>query len=406
MNIEQQVAYLMRGVEYGDKITHQAMANELRERLLESEKTGHPLRVYCGYDPRTSDLHIGHTVTMRKLRQFQELGHHVIFVIGTFTALIGDPSDKDKLRTQLSPEEARRNAESYAEQAFRILDRENTEIRFNDEWLSQLTFAELIRLASNFTVQQFMTRLNFRQRWQKDEAVYFHEFFYALMQGYDAYALDADIQVGGTDQMFNIMTAARKIMAYYDKKPNVGIILGILPGTDGEIKMSKSLGNHIPLNTSPEDMYGKVMSVPDKAMSRYARLVTRWSVEKIKQFEEGFTNGEVTPMEAKKDLAHEITAAFYSEKQADGAKIHFQTVIQQGSTPDEIPEFPVENDVILIDALRNSGTVQTNSEVKRLVKQGGVKVNDVKVFDPYLHLEPGAIIKVGKRRFLRIVSKN
>ena len=406
MNIEQQVAYLMRGVEYGDKITHQSMANELRERLLESEKTGHPLRVYCGYDPRTSYLHIGHTVAMHKLRQVQELGHHVIFVIGTFTALIGDPSDKDKLRTQLSPEEARRNAESYAEQAFRILDRENTEIRFNDEWLSQLTFAELIRLASNFTVQQFMTRLNFRQRWQKDEAVYFHEFFYALMQGYDAYALDADIQVGGTDQMFNIMTAARKIMAYYDKKPNVGIILGILPGTDGEIKMSKSLGNHIPLNTSPEDMFGKVMSVPDKAMSSYARLVTRWSVEKIKQFENTVINGEIEPMMAKKDLAHEITAAFYSEKQADGAKNHFQTVIQQGSTPDEIPEYPVDKEVILIDALRNSETVQTNSEVKRLVKQGGIKVNDMKVSDPYLSLEPGAIIKVGKRRFLKIVSIN
>jgi len=306
----------------------------------------------------------------------------------------------------LSPEEARRNAESYAEQAFRILDRDNTEIRFNDEWLSQLTFAELIHLASNFTVQQFMTRLNFRQRWQKDEAVYFHEFFYALMQGYDAYALDADIQVGGTDQMFNIMTAARKIMAYYDKKPNVGIILGILPGTDGEVKMSKSLGNHIPLNTSPEDMFGKVMSVPDKAMSSYARLVTRWSVEKIKQFENDVTNGEVEPMMAKKDLAHEITAAFYSEDQADGAKIHFQTVIQQGSTPDEIPEYPVDKEVILIDALRNSETVQTNSEVKRLVKQGGIKVNDMKVSDPYLSLEPGAIIKVGKRRFLKIVSIN
>ncbi len=406
MNIEQQVAYLMRGVEYGDPITYQSMAKELRERLLESEKTGCPLRVYCGYDPRTSDLHIGHTVTMRKLRQFQELGHHVIFVIGTFTALIGDPSDKDKLRTQLSPEEARRNAESYAEQAFRILDRDSTEIRFNDEWLSKLTFAELIRLASNFTIQQFMTRLNFRQRWQKDEAVYFHEFFYALMQGYDAYALDADVQVGGTDQMFNIMTAARKIMTYYDKKPNVGIILGILPGTDGEVKMSKSLGNHIPLNTSPEDMFGKVMSVPDNAMSSYARLVTRWSVEKIRQFEEGVTNGKVAPMEAKKDLAHEITAAFYSEQQADDAKKHFQTVIQQGSTPEEIPEFPVDKEVILMDALRESKTVTSGSEVRRLVKQGGIKVNDVKVSDPYLSIEPGAIIKVGKRRFLRIVNKN
>ena len=405
MNIDQQVAYLMRGVEYGDPVTLQSMTEELRERLIQSEKSGVPLRVYCGYDPRTSDLHIGHTVTMRKLRQFQELGHHVIFVIGTFTALIGDPSDKDKLRAQLSHDEARQNAQSYAEQAFRILDREKTEIRYNDEWLSDLTFKELIRLASNFTLQQFMTRLNFRQRWEKEEAVYFHELFYALMQGYDAYALDADVQVGGTDQMFNIMTAARKIMAYYGKKPNVGIILGILPGTDGEVKMSKSLGNHIPLNTSPEDMFGKVMSVPDKAMSSYARLVTRWPVDKIHEFEEDVNTGKVEPMDAKKVLAEEITAAFYDQDKAAEAKKHFQTVIQGKGTPDMMPEYPVDKEVTLIDALRNSETVQTGSEVRRLVKQGGIKVDDVKASDPFMLVGPGSIIKVGKRRFLKIVEK-
>jgi tyrosyl-tRNA synthetase len=228
MNIDQQVTYLMRGTAYGDQAMHDAMKKELRARLLESESTGRPLRVYCGYDPRTSDLHIGHTVTMRKLRQFQELGHHVIFVIGTYTALIGDPSDKDKLRAQLTPEEAKQNAESYAEQAFRILDRDKTDIRYNAEWLTALSFKELIHLASNFTIQQFMTRENFRNRWENEEAVYFHELFYAIMQGYDAYALNADVQVGGTDQMFNIMTAARKIMSYYEVKPNIGIILGIL----------------------------------------------------------------------------------------------------------------------------------------------------------------------------------
>ncbi len=405
MNIEQQVAYLMRGVEYGDPITHQSMTQELRERLIESEKTGLPLRVYCGYDPRTSDLHIGHTVTMRKLRQFQELGHHVIFVIGTFTALIGDPSDKDKLRAQLSHEEARQNAESYAEQAFRILDREKTEIRFNDEWLSDLSFAELIRLASNFTLQQFMTRLNFRQRWEKDEAVYFHELFYALMQGYDAYALDADVQVGGTDQMFNIMTAARKIMSYYGKKPNVGIILGILPGTDGEVKMSKSLGNHIPLNTSPEDMFGKVMSVPDKAMPSYAKLVTRWPVENIEQFEDGVNSGKVEAMEAKKVLAEEITAAFYDQDKAVEAKKHFQTVIQGKGTPDKMPEYPVVKEVTLMDALKNSETVQSSNEVRRLVKQGGIKVDEVKASDPFMLVGPDTVIKVGKRRFLKIIKK-
>ena len=405
MNIDQQVAYLMRGAEYGDPETRKSMEEELRERLLESERTGRPLCVYCGYDPRTSDLHIGHTVTMRKLRQFQELGHQVIFVIGTYTALIGDPSDKDKLRAQLTQEEAKRNAESYAEQAFRILDREKTQVRFNAEWLSDLTFKELIQLASNFTIQQFMTRLNFRKRWETDEAVYFHEFFYALMQGYDAYALDADVQVGGTDQMFNIMTAARKIMAYYGKKPNIGIILGILPGTDGEVKMSKSLGNHIPLNTLPEDMFGKVMSIPDKAMSSYARLVTRWSMEKIYAFEKAIESGEMHPRDAKMDLAEEITSAFFDAEQASSARKHFITLFQKGDMPEVMPEFPAAGEIALIDALTASGTVQSGSQVRRLVTQNGVKVDGEKVTDPFLPLAPGNVIQVGKRRFLKIVEQ-
>jgi tyrosyl-tRNA synthetase len=404
MNINQQVAYLMRGTEYGDPDTHNAMQAELRERLIESEREGRPLRVYCGYDPRTSDLHIGHTVTMRKLRQFQELGHQVIFVIGTYTALIGDPSDKDKLRAQLTPEQARENAESYAEQAFRILDREQTQVRFNAEWLSDLSFKELIKLASNFTIQQFMTRVNFRKRWENDEAVYFHEFFYALMQGYDAYALDADVQVGGTDQMFNIMTAARKIMGYYGKKPNIGIILGILPGTDGEVKMSKSLGNHIPLKTTPEDMFGKVMSVPDKAMSSYARLVTRWSVEKISNFERAVESGEVHPRDAKMELAKEITEAFFDEQQAAQAREYFVSLFQKGDTPDEMPTYLTSGSAALIDALTESGIVTSGSQVRRLVKQNGVKVDGEKVSDPFMDVKPGSVIQVGKRRFLKIID--
>jgi tyrosyl-tRNA synthetase len=404
MNLDQQVTYLMRGTEYGDQITHEAMKNELRARLMESERTGRPLRVYCGYDPRTSDLHIGHTVTMRKLRQFQELGHHVIFVIGTYTALIGDPSDKDKLRAQLSPDEAMLNAESYAEQAFRILDREKTEVRYNAEWLSKLTFKDLIHLASNFTLQQFLTRQNFRQRWENEEAVYFHELFYAIMQGYDAYALDADVQIGGTDQMFNIMTAARKIMAYYEMKPNVGIILGILPGTDGVIKMSKSLGNHIPLNTTPEDMFGKVMSVPDVAMPSYARLVTRWTVETIEKFEEAVNTGEIHPRDAKMKLAKEITAAFYNEEKAKIAQEHFINLFQKGDTPEDIPEYQVTGPEKLIDVLTKTNTVTSGSQVRRLVKQNGVKVDGEKVSDPFMLIRSPSIIQVGKRRFLRIVS--
>ncbi len=402
MNIDQQVTYLMRGTAYGDQAMYETMKKELRERLIESESSGRPLRVYCGYDPRTSDLHIGHTVTMRKLRQFQELGHHVIFVVGTYTALIGDPSDKDKLRAQLSQEEAMKNAESYAEQAFRILDRDKTEVRYNAEWLSELSLEDMIQLASNFTLQQFLTRENFKKRFENEEAVYFHELFYAIMQGYDAYALDADVQVGGTDQMFNIMTAARKIMSFHDRKPNIGIILGILPGTDGEVKMSKSLGNHIPLNTSPEDMFGKVMSIPDKAMPSYARLVTRWTVEKINKFEEAIEKGELHPRDAKMQLAEEITAAFFNEEKAQKAHEHFITLFQNKDTPDDMETFRPKGEPVLLDVLVDSGLVRSKSQVRRLVDQKGIKIDGEPVSDPYLVLKPPVILQVGKRRFLRI----
>lgn len=402
MNIDQQVTYLMRGTAYGDQAMYETMKKELRERLIESESSGRPLRVYCGYDPRTSDLHIGHTVTMRKLRQFQELGHHVIFVVGTYTALIGDPSDKDKLRAQLSQEEAMKNAESYAEQAFRILDRDKTEVRYNAEWLSVLTLEDMIQLASNFTLQQFLTRENFKKRFENEEAVYFHELFYAIMQGYDAYALDADVQVGGTDQMFNIMTAARKIMSFHDRKPNIGIILGILPGTDGEVKMSKSLGNHIPLNTSPEDMFGKVMSIPDKAMPSYARLVTRWTVEKINKFEEAIEKGELHPRDAKMQLAEEITAAFFNKEKAQKAHEHFITLFQKKDTPDDMETFRPKGEPVLLDVLVDSGLVRSKSQVRRLVDQKGIKIDGEPVSDPYLVLKPPVILQVGKRRFLRI----
>ena len=404
MNIDQQVSYLMRGTEYGDPTMHKAMEDELRERLLLAEKEGRPLQVYCGYDPRTADLHIGHTVTMRKLRQFQELGHHVVFLVGTYTSLIGDPSDKDKLRPQLTPEQVQQNAETYAEQAFRILDRNQTEVRYNAEWLSKLDLADLIKLASNFTIQQFLTRENFRKRWDNEEAVYFHELFYAIMQGYDAYALDADIQVGGTDQMFNIMTAARKIMTYFDKKPNIGIILGILPGTDGEVKMSKSLGNHIPLNTSPEDMFGKVMSIPDKAMDSYARLVTRWTVEEIDAFEDAIERGDLHPRDAKMKLAKEITSAFFDDAKAEAAQENFITLFQKGDMPDEIPAYQVNGEPVLLDVLVDSGLVSSKSEGRRMLQQNGVKVDGETVTDPFIVLSLPAVVQVGKRKFINAMK--
>ncbi|HBG59317.1 MAG TPA: tyrosine--tRNA ligase, partial [Anaerolineaceae bacterium] len=316
MNIDEQVEYLMQGVDYGDPALAEAMAAELRERLIEAEKEGRPLKVYCGYDPTSTDLHLGHTITMRKLRQFQELGHDVTFLIGTYTSLIGDPSDRDKLRPRLSQETVMKNAETYAQQAFHVLDPKKTHVRYNSEWLSRLMLKDLFELASIFTVQQFLTRDNFHKRWEANEPIYLHEFFYSLMQGYDAHILEADVQVGGSDQLFNIMTAARKVMAFYGQKPNIGIILGILPGTDGEVRMSKSLGNHIPLNTTADDMYGKVMSLPDKVMPVYARLATDWTPEKVNAFVEGLESGRLHPRDAKMELAHAITAVFYGQEAA------------------------------------------------------------------------------------------
>ena len=316
MNIKEQVEYLMQGTEYGDENLKQNMADELAARLLICQKEGRPLRVYCGFDPRKADLHLGHTVPMRKLRQFQELGHDVTFVIGNYTSLIGDPSDKDILRPQLTHEEVEANSRTYAEQAFRILDEKKTSIRYNAEWLSELSFEELIKLASNFTIQQFLTRENFKLRWEKGDAIYLHETFYSIMQGYDAYKLKADVQIGGTDQLFNIMTAARKIMTFLGAMPNIAIILGILPGTDGVVKMSKSLGNHIPINTDASDMYGKVMSIPDIAMGKFFRLVTRLTPPEIEKVEAGVKTGEMHPRDAKMLLAREIVGSFYGDENA------------------------------------------------------------------------------------------
>jgi tyrosyl-tRNA synthetase len=246
VTIDEQVEVLMSGAEYGDPETKENMRKELRERLIEAEKEGRPLRVYCGYDPRTSDLHLGHTISMRKLRQFQEFGHDVTFLIGTFTSLIGDPSDKEKARDQLTAEKVEENAQTYAQQAFKILDPEKTRVRRNSEWLSTLDFADIIRLASNFTVQQFLVRENFAKRMDTSQPIYLHEFFYALMQAYDAVAQEADVQVGGQDQLFNILVAGRKLQQALGQRPQIAIIMGeSLPGTDGSAKMSKSQGNHI-----------------------------------------------------------------------------------------------------------------------------------------------------------------
>jgi len=402
MNIEDQVALLMQGTEYGDEQLKHNMANELRQRLIEAEKEHRPLRVYCGFDPRTSDLHLGHTVPMRKLRQFQELGHEVTFVVGSFTSLIGDPSDKDKLRPRLTQQEVEHNAQTYAEQAYKILDRNKTRIRFNSEWLSELTFAELIDLASNFTLQQFITRDNFRKRWENGDPIYLHETFYAIMQGFDAHALKTDVQVGGTDQLFNIVTAARKIMTSQGDKPNIAVILGILPGTDGEIKMSKSLGNHIPLLSTPEDMYGKIMSIPDKAMRLYMRLITRWPPSRIDEIEKDLKSGDLHPRDAKMSIAREIVAIFHTDEIALAAEKSFEKIFQQKDIPEKIPVYTLLPDQTVVDVLVAAGLVTSKSEGRRMIEQKGVKLDGdtLNRFDaPFPH---SGVLQVGKRKFIRI----
>jgi tyrosyl-tRNA synthetase len=402
MEIDEQVALLMQGTEYGDETLAQAMAAELKERLMEAQREGRPLKVYCGFDPRTSDLHLGHTVPMRKLRQFQELGHEVTFVVGNYTSLIGDPSDKDVLRPQLTASEVAENARTYAQQAYRILDEKKTTIRFNAEWLSELSFKELIELASNFTLQQFLTRENFKKRWESGDPVYLHETFYALMQGYDAYMLKTDVQVGGTDQLFNIITAARKIMTFLGARPNIGIILGILPGTDGVVKMSKSLGNHIPLKTTPEDMYGKVMSIPDIAMPKFFRMVTRWTPRQIEEIEEQLHQGSLHPRDAKMMLAKEIVSAFFNEKEGESAEQAFIHQFQMGEVPEEMQEYILKEDQTVLDVMDKAGLIKSRSEGRRLLTQNAVRFDDVILTDPRLLIDHEGVLQVGKRQFVRV----
>ena len=404
MTIDEQVEYLMQGTEYGDEALKQAMADELHQRLIEAQQEKRPLRIYCGFDPTTSDLHLGHTVPMRKLRQFQELGHEVTFLVGNYTSLIGDPSDKDKLRPQMTPEEIHHNATTYAEQAYRVLDRQKTLIRYNSEWLSKLTFAELIKLASNFTIQQFIARENFKLRWENGDAIYLHETFYALMQGYDAYAQRTDVQVGGTDQLFNIITAARKLMTFLGEKPNIGVILGILPGTDGEVKMSKSLGNHIPLLSSPEDMYGKVMSVPDKAMGHFFRLVTRWTPPQIAELERGMAEGSLHPRDAKMKLSREIVSIFHSEEAALQAEQAFVRVFQLGDLPEEMPEYRLKPGQTVLEMLVEGKLVNSKSEGRRMLEQNGVRLGGQTLTDPNQAFPHPGVLQVGKRKYLRVVS--
>ena len=404
--IDEQMAILMRGAEFGDEQTKEHMREELRERLTEAERTGERLRIYCGYDPTAPDIHLGHTVTMRKLRQFQELGHQAIFLIGTFTGLIGDPSDKDTARPRLTMEKVKKNAATYIEQAYRILDPEETEVRYNDEWLAELSFQDVIELASHFTVQQFLSRDKFALRREKGEAIWVHEFLYALMQGYDAVALRTDIQIGGTDQLFNLL-AGRKLQTVFGQQPQVCLTFPILVGTDGELRMSKSTGNYVGVNEPPEVKYGKTMSIPDSAMRNWFELLTRWQPDRIDALFDALKDGDVHPMDAKKQLAWEIVSIFDGDEAADKAAAHFRRVHQRRQLPDDIPIFPSCLPENIVDVIAAADLARSKSQARRLVQQGAVRLDGEKIrdIDADLMIDDEAVLRVGKRRFLRLVNR-
>lgn len=404
--VAQQMQILMRGVDFGDQLTYTNMERELRERLQESYDTGRPLKVYCGYDPSSPDLHIGHTITMRKLRQFQELGHEVTFLIGTFTGIIGDPTDRESARRQQTLEEALEKAESYAEQAWIVLDKKRTILRYNHEWLARVDFSKLIHLASNFTVQQFLARDSFAKRYNNGDPIWLHEFFYALMQGYDAVALETDVQVGGTDQLFNLM-AGRKLMESYGMKPQVVLTMPLLVGTDGVQKMSKSLNNYIGISEAPGIIFTKVLNVPDSAIRSYAELVTRWSSEEINDYFAAIEAGSLSIRDFKHKLAWEIVSIYHGDAAAnkaaeDAARMH------QGEAPSDAPTFHLTSPMNIIDLLVAGQLVNSKSEGRRLVEQGGVRLEGepVNAIDKIVEPTPGRerTLQAGKRRFLRLQS--
>jgi len=428
LSVDEQVKLLMRGVVYGDEGVARAMEGELRERLAE----GRPLRVYLGIDPTAPDLTLGHTVPMRKLRQFQRLGHEAVLLIGGYTALVGDPSDRETTRPMLTLEEIEANGRTYAEQAFKILDPERTVIRNNAEWLSKLTFEELIKIASNFTVGQFLQRDNFARRRERGDPIFVHEFFYAFMQAYDAVALQTDAQVGATEQLFNLM-AGRALQRVYGQRPQVAICMPILVGTDGRLRMSKTQGNYIALNDPPDEMYGKVMSLPDDVMIDYFTLVTEVPEEEIEEVRRKLVERSVNPMDVKKRLAREIVGELHSPKAAAKAEENFARTFQLREIPEDVVEYRMsllrDHKIVaktverlgagpaketydtwkdLAGVLHRSGLASSISEARRLIEQGAVEIytpEGVRKIDTRLVLlRDGDMIRVGKHRFLRIVD--
>ena len=407
--VARQHALIMRGTAFGDVETRATMERELRERLAISIREQRPLRVYLGVDPTAPDLHLGHVVGLRKLRTFSDLGHQAILLIGDLTGLVGDPSDKDSLRPMSTMDQLTENSRTYQAQAVKVLDPDRTEVRRNSEWLGKLDFADVIRLASHFTVAQFIERDTFAKRLQRGDPVYVHEFMYGLMQGYDAVALRADVQIGGTDQTFNLI-AGRILQRAYDQPPQVAITFPILVGLDGKARMSKSQGNHIGIDEPADEQYGKAMSIPDEALGQFFTLGTNLSADDVAPIERGLSDGSLHPMEAKQRLARAVVSEWHGPAAAEAAAAHFTNVFSKREIPEEMPEvaLPFDGgpaDVDLAVLLTEAGVVKSKAEVKRLVAQGGVQ-RDGQPFDsPQVQLAPGDVLKIGKRRWLRVVAR-
>ena len=409
LEVERQRALIMRDTLFGDAQTRATMERELEGRLAESIRDGKPLRVYLGVDPTAPDLHLGHCVPLRKLRVFQDLGHTAILLIGDFTGLVGDPSDKDTARPMQAEETLARNAETYQDQAFKLLDPDATEVHRNSEWLAKLNFGDVIRLASHFTVAQFAERDTFRKRLDKGEPVYIHEFMYGLMQGYDAVALEADIQIGGTDQTFNIM-AGRTLQRVYEQIPQIAITFPILVGTDGTMRMSKSTGNYIGIDESADEQYGKAMSIPDAILPEFFNLGTNVLTAEVDTLVAELGSGALRPMDAKKRLAHAIVSEWHGEVQADAAAEHFAAVFSKREIPDDMPEYalPFAGDSTRVDLatlIAEAGLAASRGEAKRLVSQGGVRLNDEVVARTDVEVTAGSVLRVGRRRWLRLVAE-
>ena len=391
-SVEEQLAIIKRGAE---EIL-------VEKELIEKLESGKPLRVKAGFDPTAADLHLGHTVLINKLKQFQDLGHEVLFLIGDFTAMIGDPTGKSATRPPLSAEDVAANAETYKEQVFKILDPAKTTVMFNSEWMSKMTAADMIQLAGKQTVARMLERNDFGDRYASNTPIAIHEFLYPLAQGYDSVAMDADIELGGTDQKFNLLMG-RTLQGIYNKPQQCTLTMPILEGLDGVNKMSKSLNNYIGIKDAPNDMFGKVMSVSDELMWRYYELLSFESLETIEGLKEAIANGE-NPRNVKVKLALELITRFHSEEDAKAALADFETRFSKNAIPDDMPEFTFDSEMPLATLLKEAGLVGSTSDAHRMTKQGAVKIDGNKVDDSRQIISGGttAVYQVGKRKFARI----